>query len=193
VKFGDRNSSFFHAETIIRRKKNRIHQLQLPNGIWSSKADILQEEAQAFFKKLFCSSHQHQNCHFQEGAHPTIDDVGKNSLTSPITKKEITTALNSMKPYKSPGPDGFHCIFFKQYWHIVEDDVFNLVNTAFQTGYFNPAISDTLIALIPKVDQPQTFKDFRPISLCNIIYKLITKVLVMRLHPILNNIIGPYQ
>lgn len=193
VKFGDKNSSFFHAQTIIRRKKNIIHQLQLPNGNWSSDADLLQEEAQAFFKKLFCSSHQHQNRYFQEGTHPTIDNDGKNSLTSPITKKEITAALHSMKPYKSPGPDGFHCIFFKQYWHIVGDDVFHLVNTAFQTGYFNPTISDTLIALIPKIDSPKTFKDFRPISLCNIIYKLITKVLVMRLRPILNNIIGPYQ
>jgi len=59
-----------------------------------------------------------------------------------------------MKPYKSPSPYSFHYIFFKQYWHIVGDDVFHLVNTAFQTGYFNPAISDTLISLIPKIDPP---------------------------------------
>lgn len=193
VKFGDRNSSFFHAQTIIRRKRNRIHKLQLPNGICSSDADILQDEAQAFFKNLFCSTHQHQNHHFNEGLHPTIDENSKNSLTKPITKNEVSAALNTMKPYKAPGPDGFHCIFFKQYWHIVGEDVFLLVNNAFQTGYFDPAIADTLIALIPKIDPPQTFRDFRPISLCNIIYKIITKVLVHRLRPILNNIIGPYQ
>jgi hypothetical protein len=66
------------------------------------------------------------------------------------------------------------------------------VQSAFQTGYFDPGISDTLIALIPKIDPPTTYKDFRPISLCNIVYKLITKVLVHRLRPILNVIIGPY-
>ena len=98
-----------------------------------------------------------------------------------------------MKPYKAPGPDGFQCIFFKQYWHIIGDDIFQMVHSAFQTGAFDPRISDTLIALIPNTEPPNTFKDFRLISLCNIIYKLITKVLVHRLRPILNAIIGPYQ
>lgn len=68
VKFGDKNSSFFHAQTIIRRKKNRIHMLQLPNGNWSSDADTLQQEEQDFFKKQFCSAQHQQNRHFQEGA-----------------------------------------------------------------------------------------------------------------------------
>jgi len=153
VKFFDKNNSFFHAQTIIRRKKNRVHRLQLPNGNWSSDVDILQEEAQTFFKKLFCGTHEHQNHHFNEGHHPIIDEDGKNSLTRPITKDEVSVALNSMRPYKSPGPDGFHCIFFKQYWHIVGDDIFHLVNSALLTGYFGPAISDTLI---PKIDPPKS-------------------------------------
>jgi len=97
-----------------------------------------------------------------------------------------------MNPYKALGLDGFQCIFFKQYWHIVGDDIFNLVSSAFHTGYFDPDISDTLISLIPKVDSPNTYKDFRPINLCNIVYKVITKVVVHRLRPILDTIIGPY-
>jgi len=193
VKFGDKNSSFFHAQTIIRRKRNRIHRLKLPNGIWSSDITTLQEEAQRFFKDLFCGNHHHQNTHFTFGPHPTIDEDAIHTLTRPVTKDEVTASLNSMKSYKSPGPDGFHCIFFKQYWHIVGDDNFKLVSSAFRTGFFVPNISDTLIALIPKIDPPQTYKDFRPISLCNITYKIITKVLVDRLRPILDNIIGPYQ
>jgi len=193
IKFGDKNSSFFHAQTIIRRKKNRIHRLQLPNGIWTTDSTILQEEAQNYFKNLFANTQPHHNRTFTTGHHPIIDNLGKLSLTKPITKNEVFAALNSMKPYKAPGPDGFQCIFFKQYWHIVGDDIFQLVHSAFHTGHFDPEISNTLIALIPKVDPPNTYKDFRPISLCNIVYKIITKVLVQRLRPILNNIIGPYQ
>ena len=193
IKFGDKNTAFFHAQTIIRRKRNRIHRLQLPDGTWSSDSDTLQDEAQRYFKSFFTDNQPPHDRSFNEGAHPSIDADGKISLTSPITKPEVFAALNSMKPYKAPGPDGFHCIFFKQYWHIVGDDIFQMVQAAFQNGYFDPEISNTLIALIPKIDPPVTYKDFRPISLCNIIYKIITKVLVHRLRPILTNIIGPYQ
>jgi len=193
IKFGDRNSSFFHAQTIIRRKKNRIHGLQLPNGTWTSDDTILQDEAQKYFKNLLANTQPHQNRTFNFGPHPTIVEPSKISLTSTITKTEVFNALNSMKPYKAPGPYGFQCIFFKQYWHIVGDDIFHLVQSAFQNGHFDPKISSTLIALIPKIDSPNTFKDLRPIILCNIIYKIITIVLVHRLRPILNNIIGPYQ
>jgi hypothetical protein len=86
-----------------------------------------------------------------------------------------------MHPFKAPGSDGFQGIFFKQYWHIVGDDMVHLISTAFQTGSFPSSLSETLIALIPKVDCPENFKEFRPISLCNTIYKLITKIMVNRL------------
>ena len=114
IKFGDKNSAFFHAQTIIRRKKNRIHILQLPNGTWTSDDTILQAEAQNYFKNLLANTQPHHNRTFHHGHHPIIDEPRKISLTNPITKTEVFTALNSMKPYKAPGPDGFQCIFFKQ-------------------------------------------------------------------------------
>lgn len=49
------------------------------------------------------------------------------------------------------------------------------------------------MVLIPKHDDPHTFKDFRPISLCNVLYKLVTKVLVHRLRPFLGDLISPLQ
>jgi len=186
TKFGDKNNFFFHAQNIKKRKKNRIHRLQLPNGTWTSDDTILQPEAQNYFKILLVNTQPHHNRTFHHGHHPTTDEPSKLSLTNPITKTEVFTALNSMKPYKAFGPDGFQCIFFRQYWHTVGDDIFQLVQSAFQTGYFDPENSNTLIALIPKIDTPNTYKDFRPISLCNTVYKIITKVLVHRLRPILN-------
>ncbi|CAJ2670486.1 unnamed protein product [Trifolium pratense] len=150
VKFGDKNSSFFHAQTIIRRKRNKIHNIQLPTGIWSSDSSIIQHETQKFFKDLFCSPQSPHNHSFVINTHPIIDADGCGNLTKDVTKEEVTLALNSMKPFKAPGPDGFQCIFFKQYWHIVGDDIYNLVKNAFATGHFDSKISETLIAVIPK-------------------------------------------
>lgn len=69
----------------------------------------------------------------------------------------------------------------------------SLVAQAFTTGTFDPGIASTLIALIPKVDSPNNFREFRPISLCNAIYNLITKVMMNRLRIFLDHIIGSCQ
>jgi hypothetical protein len=194
IKLGDRNTKFFHTKTVVKRKKNKIYGLHLPNGLWCTDDELLREEAQSYFKNLFCSTTSSAT----NGLHnsppsPTLNEEACLSLTNNITKEEVTQALNQMHPFKAPGPDGFQGIFFKQYWHIIGDDVVRLVSAAFETGSFPPALSETLIALIPKTDCPNNFKEFRPISLCNTVYKLITKIIVNRLRPFLTQIIGPYQ
>lgn len=68
-----------------------------------------------------------------------------------------------------------------------------MVSGAFVSGRIDPTLIETSITLIPKGDNPKTFKDFRSISLCNTIYKILTKVLVNRNRPILSNLIGPFQ
>lgn len=90
-----------------------------------------------------------------------------------------------MKSFKAPGPDGYQPFFFNTYWDIVGEDVWRLVRDAFDHGYIDPRIAETLIVLILKVDQPTRLTQFRPISLCNTIYKLITKVFVNKLRPLL--------
>jgi hypothetical protein len=98
-----------------------------------------------------------------------------------------------MSPYKAPGPDGFQPIFFTMYWHIVGGDVWKLVSDAFATGHIPVDLAETLIIPIPKIDEPQSLSDFRPISLCNVVLKLVSKVLVRRIRPHLETLIGPLQ
>lgn len=98
-----------------------------------------------------------------------------------------------MNAYKAPGPDGFQPIFFKSYWHIVASDVWKMVCNAFTNGCIDPRLVETLIVPIPKVDVPTHLTDFRPISLCNVLLKVISKVLVCRIRPHLEEFIGPFQ
>ncbi|KAK2441392.1 hypothetical protein QL285_012694 [Trifolium repens] len=194
IKLGDRNTKFFHTKTVMRRKRNKIHGLHLPNGIWCSDENTLRDEAQNYFKNLFCSINPSSLHGMHDGLHgPLLNEEACQSLTKQVTNDEVTQALNQMHPFKAPGPDGFQGMFFKQYWHFIGDDVVRLISTAFETSGFPPSLAETLIALIPKTDCPQNFKEFRPISLCNTVYKLITKIMVNRLRPFLNQIIGPFQ
>jgi len=124
---------------------------------------------------------------------PRLSEQCRDSLTTPVLKKEVRSAVFSMKSSKAPGPDGFQPIFLKHFWEKIGDDIWRLVHTAFNMGTFNASIAKKLIALLPKESNPQRLKNFRPISLCNVILKVIKKVLVSRLRPFLAELISPLQ
>ena len=86
-----------------------------------------------------------------------------------------------MAPLTALGPDGMSPIFYKSFWHIVGEDVTTMVIKVLNSSVVLESLNSTFIALIPKVEQPRKVSDFHPISLCNVIYKLISKVLVNRL------------
>lgn len=124
---------------------------------------------------------------------PQLDFLGVESLTSTVSKEGVRRATFGMKSYKAPGHDGFQPIFFKHFWDVVGDDIWHLVKEAFINGSSDARLSETLLVLIPKVTHPRCLKEFRPISLCNVTYKIITKVLVNRLRPFLDDLISPLQ
>ena len=114
-------------------------------------------------------------------------------LSSEYTAKEVKVALFQMGPTKAPGPDGINALFYQKFWHVVGDTVVPAMLDFLNNGNMLPKINHTNIVLIPKNRNPVKISDFRPISLCNVIYKIISKVLANRLKQVLPQIISPTQ
>lgn len=114
-------------------------------------------------------------------------------LTGEYTASEVEVALNQMKSISAPEPDGMPPIFFKHYWNTVSHDVLSATLSILNTGTIPPDINHTFISLIPKTKSPETDKDFQPISLCNIIYKLISKTIANSLKKCLPKLVSESQ
>lgn len=98
-------------------------------------------------------------------------------LTRPFTEEEVIKALHQIHPTKAPGSDGMLAIFFHKYWSIVGTDITSMVLNVLNHNLPMVAINKTNIALIPKTTHPTKMTEFRPINLCNVAYKLISKTL----------------
>jgi retron-type reverse transcriptase len=124
---------------------------------------------------------------------PTLTEDQKTALELPFSTKEIDDCIKDLPNDKSPGPDGFNNEFIKNCWSIIGDDVRALINDFHQGKITLESINSSLISLIPKTDNPSSPNDFRPISLLNSVFKIITKLLANRLQKIILNIVHKNQ
>lgn len=128
-----------------------------------------------------------------EGIFPILSQDEWRVFNRAVTKDEVWSALFDMSLFKALGPDGLHAAFYQHMWDVIGDNMFDLVKNSIEMGILLVGLNDTLLALIPKVSSPKTIRQFRPISLCNVSYKVITKTITNRLKRILPNLVGPFQ
>jgi hypothetical protein len=122
-----------------------------------------------------------------------VNQQMNDDLTRDFTDREIGDALFQIGPLKAPGVDGFPARFFQRNWGILKDEIIAAVKKFFKEGVMPSEINETVIVLIPKNNDPETLKDFRPISLCNVVYKIVAKCIVNRLRPMLDELINEAQ
>lgn len=107
----------------------------------------------------------------------TLSPREHSTLKAPLRNSEIKNALFSFDPTKAPGPDALHPMFYQKYWNSLEDKVTSFCKQVFHTLEMNFAVNTTYLCLIPKCANATLLKNFRPIGLCNTMYKLINKII----------------
>eukprot|EP00253_Pinus_taeda_P022963 PITA_22963 len=103
------------------------------------------------------------------------------NLNKPVIEEKVGEVLKDMQNGKAAGPDGFNVDFFKSCWHIFKEDILNMIEDSKSSKTILKALNTSFISLIPKQDSAQTADKYRPITLCNVVYKIISKVVVDRL------------
>lgn len=118
----------------------------------------------------------------------------KENIENNISREEILTSLKGMKNNKSPGSDGFTAEFFKFFWSDLSQFIEKSFQYSFKKGMLSNVQSQGIISILPKGNKPREFlKNWRPISLLNVSYKLLSTVLANRLKPLLNTLIHENQ
>ena len=175
MKGGDQCSRIFFRKIAKRRVARRILQINDDNGTIHTEPEEIINEFVCYYQNLLGGNRRQ-----------IMLDIG-------FLRPWARHILSNEEEDKAPGPDGYSSGFFKAAWPVVGQEVTKAVLEFFSTGKLLKQVNSTLLALIPKVHTPMTVGDFRPISCCNVLYKIIAKLLGQRLSVVLDKIISPCQ
>uniref|UniRef100_A0A803PQN1 Reverse transcriptase domain-containing protein n=1 Tax=Cannabis sativa TaxID=3483 RepID=A0A803PQN1_CANSA len=195
LRAGDKNTKFFHQKASSRKKTNFIRKLTLDDGTIISTHSAIEAEICRFFSNLFQS----------QGTSTDAVNLLLSTITSrltpqqfafldgPFTVEEVKSALFQLSGDKAPGSDGLNAYFYQKNWSIVGKDLSDAILSVLNNNASMDSINKTLIVLIPKKHNASALKDYRPISLCTTLYKIVSKTIANRLKSIMEDVISPTQ
>lgn len=189
---GERNTKYFHSIVKKKRSKSMIHSIEEDGVTLTDPLDI-QESGIMFFQDLYTNNLELGDFSQIKGLVKIPETVNLEALCDYPTPDEIKQTVFSMCGDSVSGADGFPASFYQKCWDFVSEDVIEAVLDFFDGNPMPQSFLITTIILIPKVDNPKSWTEFRPISLCNVTNKIISKILNARLASILPDILAPNQ
>jgi hypothetical protein len=187
---GDKNTKFFHRFTSFRRNKKHIWEIEDEAGKLHSDKEAIKDEAINYFKSFYQDTRTNnigdQVSTVRLFPRMVLEEEVLN-LENPCSREEILKVLKVFSKDKCLGSDGWTVEFFLHFFELVEQDLLDVVEESRIRGEVIKQINSTFIALIPKVNRPSTFNDFRPIAMCNLCYNIIAKIIAKKIHLILSH------
>ncbi|KAL9665939.1 hypothetical protein QQ045_000260 [Rhodiola kirilowii] len=194
AKEGDLNTKYFHALIKGRRSCNVIRCVQTEEGEFLFDKAAIRDSFVNFFEKHFNGSFSSNpvDPHLIRSG-PTVSDADCLNLVKDFSYNEVAEVVKQLPLCKAVGPDGFNAEFFKAAWSVCGADVVSSINNFFRGGPLSEGINSAYLALIPKVKNASLPSDFRPISCCNVLYKIISSLIANRLRPVLDYLVDHSQ
>ena len=191
LNLGDANTGFFHRMAALNDVRNSISSIT-HDGVVISDPEAITRAAVL-----------HHSSVIDQGfsSVPPPPDLGSRAISgaqnldllAPISLAELRQVVFASKMDSAPGMDGFNHVFFREAWLVVRYDLLKALNHVLRTGQVLKEMNQTLISLIPKGPSTETFADYRPISVCTVPYRLLSKVLAARLRPLLSGFVSQAQ
>eukprot|EP00253_Pinus_taeda_P018598 PITA_18598 len=193
---GERNTKFFHQAMIQNRQRNQIFSIKTAEGERVVEQEGIERVLVDYHKGIFTET--------QEARGEAIDHICKEipklitteqnkALMHAATMEEVEEVVMNMKKGKAPRPDGFTVEFYQAGWHFLGQEILEAIEESRLKQKIWPGINSTFLTLIPKSNNSEEAQGFRPIALCNVIYKIIATLIAKRLKPLLPSIISPEQ
>ncbi|KAK3211646.1 hypothetical protein Dsin_016352 [Dipteronia sinensis] len=192
---GDRNTRFFHSKASVRKARNKIKGLVVEGGNWKVAAIDLERITCHYFDNLFksCNPTESDLAKVWDGVQARISTHSSRLLETIFTGEEVRKTVFDMSPMKAPGCDGLPAIFYQKFWDSIGSSVIMGCLKILNDGHSVEDFNKTIIALIPKTQNPIKVEDYRPISLCTVLYKIIAKTISNRLRQVLGDVISENQ
>ncbi|KAL0417051.1 UNVERIFIED_CONTAM: hypothetical protein Slati_3537000 [Sesamum latifolium] len=172
--------------------KSTIYRILEENQGVNNLVQIREFAANYFTNLLSCNQGMHNVPDFPFQFPQVSPDIAQSICSFP-TKEEIKDTVFNIDKDSVAGPDGFTSAFYQACWDLIATDIYEAVKDFFCGTPMPRSFTATTIVLIPKVDSPQTWNDFKPISLCNVTNKIMSKLLYNKLSQTLPDLISPSQ
>ncbi|XP_043699839.1 uncharacterized protein LOC122650493 [Telopea speciosissima] len=190
---GDRCTKYFHASTKTRHVRSFIREIIKEDGSVLADVSEIGNHIVAHFENFFKRGTNAREPAMLSVIPKIISDVEKDMLTKIPTQEEIKAAVFDLDPNSALGPDGYPGTFFRVCWDFIGRDVCRGVQNFFKEGVITKGVNCNFMCLIPKVDGANRVGQFRPLCLGNFFFKIIPKIMAIRLSTILHMLISPEQ
>ena len=192
----ERSTKFFFAKEKEKGLQTSLSALSLPDGSITEDPNTILEQVHSFYADLYGSNDPVQSQHLDEVmAHvdQSLTNSESDELNKDVTPEEVLEVVRSLKAEKSPGDDGLPAEVYRHYIQYLLPFMVSLFNKALFFGIQPPSHKRAVVKLLYKKGDAKSLKNWRPISLLNTDYKILSKILNNRLKPFLSKLVPMEQ